>query len=353
MTQPVFFSPSRRFSAGEIAALTGAELVTPALADKTVSAIAPASEGGAGTLIYVDGKKNARSMKGPAPAVMLCSQDVAELAQDGVAVLVSRKPQSDFAMIGRLLFPNAARPAPLLGEIGISPLAHVAPSAAIEDGAIVEAGAVVGPGVSIGSGTVIAPNAVIGAQCQIGRDCYVGPNVTVQYALIGNRVFLHGGVQIGQDGFGYVGGATGLEKIPQIGRVIIQDDVEIGANTTVDRGAMSDTVIGEGTKIDNLVQIAHNVRIGRNCIIAGHCGLSGSVTLGDGVIMGGRVGLADHLTIGSGAAIGAGSGVMNDIPARERWGGVPAQPIKDAMREIAVLRSIVRREREQKGKHDV
>src|SRR5690606_21694064 len=144
--------------------------------------------------------------------------------------------------------------------------------------------------------------------------------------------------QVGQDGFGFLPGPKGLEKNPQIGRVVIQNDVEIGANTTVDRGALSDTIIGEGSKIDNLVQVAHNVKIGRSCVIAGNTGISGSVTIGDMVMLGGRVGIADHITIGDRAQLAAGSGVMHDIPAGERWAGSPAQPRRQALREIAALR---------------
>ena len=164
----------------------------------------------------------------------------------------------------------------------------------------------IGPGVAIGTGTIIAANAVIGQSSQIGRDCYVGPGATVQCALIGNRVVIHGGAQIGQEVLASSAGPRSAERLPQIGRVIIQDDVEIGANTTVDRGAMADTVIGEGTKIDNLVQIAHNVSIGRGCMIAGIVGLSGSVTLGDGVNIGGGAGIADHLTIGAAPSLPPG-----------------------------------------------
>jgi len=162
--------------------------------------------------------------------------------------------------------------------------------------------------------------------------------------------FVHGGARIGQDGFGFVGGAKGPERVPQIGRVIIQDEVEIGANSAVDRGTMSDTIIGEGTKIDNLVQIAHNVVIGRNCIIAGLSGISGSVTLGDNVTMGGGVGLADHLTIGSGAKLAARSGFMTNVPAGEVWAGYPAQPMTETMRGIATLRKLARTR--QRGGND-
>jgi UDP-3-O-[3-hydroxymyristoyl] glucosamine N-acyltransferase len=160
------------------------------------------------------------------------------------------------------------------------------------------------------------------------------------HALIGDRVIIHAGTRIGQDGFGYLPGAGGHGKVPQVRRVIIQDGVEIGANATIDRGAIRDTVIGEGTKIDNLVQIAHNVEIGRHCVLAAHTGISGSCTIGDYVMMGGRVGLADNITVGSGAMIGAAAGVMTDIPAGERWVGVPAMPMKEFFKGVAAVRKL-------------
>ncbi|RWM10047.1 UDP-3-O-(3-hydroxymyristoyl)glucosamine N-acyltransferase [Mesorhizobium sp.] len=349
MTDPVFFAPSRRYTAGEVANLTGANLVDSSRADVAIEALAPANEGGDGALVFVDGKRNVALMQSLRAAAVLCPADFASRAPQGIAVLVHPRPQQAFAMVGRLLFPQAATPGPMTGETGISPQAHIDPSAHVETGAIIEAGAVIGPGVSVGGGTVIAPHAVIGRSCRIGRDGYVGPGASIQYALIGNRVIIHGGARIGQDGFGFVGGAKGPERVPQIGRVIIQDDVEIGSNTTVDRGAMSDTIIGQGTKIDNLVQIAHNVRIGRNCIIAGLSGISGSVVVGDGVTMGGGVGLADHLTIGPGAKLAARSGFMSNVPAGEIWAGYPAQPMAEALREIAMLRRFAKSRKQGDG----
>ncbi|MER8502745.1 UDP-3-O-(3-hydroxymyristoyl)glucosamine N-acyltransferase [Mesorhizobium sp. M0208] len=349
MTDPVFFAPSRRYTAGEVANLTGSMLVDSALSDVSIDVLAPANEGGENALVFVDGRRNFALMQSLRAAAVLCPAEFAAKAPAGIAVLVHPRPQQAFAMVGRLLFPAAATPGPMTGETGISPHAHIDATAHVEPGAIIEAGAVIGPRAAIGSGTVIAPHAVIGPSSQIGRDGYVGPGASVQYALIGNRVIIHGGARIGQDGFGFVAGAKGPERVPQIGRVIIQDDVEIGSNTTVDRGAMSDTIIGQGTKIDNLVQIAHNVRIGRNCIIAGLSGISGSVTIGDNVTMGGGVGLADHLTIGSGAKLAARSGFMSNVPAGEIWGGYPAQPMAEAMREIAALRRLARTRRQGEG----
>ena len=173
---------------------------------------------------------------------------------------------------------------------------------------------------------------------RIGRQCLIGANATVTNALIGDRVVVHPSCAIGQDGFGYLPTKAGHRKVLQIGRVIIQDDVEIGAGTTIDRGGNRDTVIGEGTKIDNLVQVGHNVSIGRNCIIVAQCGISGSVTLEDGVVLGGQVGLSDNVRIGEGAMIGAKSGVASHVPPGEIWLGSPAWPRHEFVRATATLR---------------
>jgi UDP-3-O-[3-hydroxymyristoyl] glucosamine N-acyltransferase len=213
----------------------------------------------------------------------------------------------------------------------------------LEDGVRIEPGAVVGREAQIGRGTVIAAGAVVGYRVTIGRGCYIGPGASVIHALVGDRVIIHAGVRIGQDGFGFAMGPQGHLKVPQVGRVIIQDDVEIGANSCVDRGALKDTIIGEGTKIDNLVQIGHNVVIGRHCVIVGQVGISGSTELGDFVVMGGQSGAVGHIRIGSGAQIAGGSHATADIPPGARMGGTPAVPMIEFGRQIAILKRMGRR----------
>jgi UDP-3-O-[3-hydroxymyristoyl] glucosamine N-acyltransferase len=210
----------------------------------------------------------------------------------------------------------------------------------IEEGVIIGPNVVLGPGVEIGRNTVIGPNTVIGAGVAIGRDCTIASNCSIDCAYIGNKVVVHAGVRIGTEGFGWLDFGRSNRKVPQLGRVIVQDRVEIGANSTIDRGALGDTVIGEGTKIDNLVQIGHNCRIGRNCLIAAMSGLSGSTILGDGVLMGGGVGTSGHLSIGANSTIYGRAAVTKDWPPGSKLAGAPAQDIRDFWREIATMRRI-------------
>jgi UDP-3-O-[3-hydroxymyristoyl] glucosamine N-acyltransferase len=273
-------------------------------------------------------------------------------APPGLAVLETPHPYPTFVAVARKLFPAALRPSSLFGTTGCAAAAQVHPTARLEAGVTVDPMAVIGPRAEIGAGTLIAAGAIIGPDVRIGRGCAIGAGVTILHALIGDRVIIHAGTRIGQDGFGYLPGPQGHQKIPQTRRVIIQDDVEIGANTAIDRGATRDTTIGEGTKIDNLVQIAHNVSIGRHCLIAAQVGIAGSSTVADFVMFGGQVGVADHIAIGPGAMIGAQAGVMSDVPAGGRWGGHPAEPLIDWKRGVVTVRSLVRpgRKSERAGK---
>ncbi len=345
MKNTSFYAPSRRLSVNEAALLSGAELLTPQYADRQIISIRNIESASTGSLLFASGKAYEALLAHLPDCTIVCTAELAPFVGKNVAVMLSIRPQQAFGTLGRVLFPNSIKPQSFLGLTGVSSAAHVAKTAIIEADVTIEAGAVIGEYVEIGSGTIIGPSAVIGASCKIGRDCAIGPGVSITNSLIGNRVLVHSGARLGQDGFGFTPGAKGLEKMPHIGRVILQDDVEIGANTTIDRGALADTIIGEGTKIDNLVQIAHNVRIGRNCVITGHCGLSGSVTLGDNVMLGGRVGIADHVTLGNGVQVAAASGVMNDVPDNERWGGLPAQPLKQFFRELSMVRNMAREKR--------
>lgn len=277
-------------------------------------------------------------------AAVLCKKANADKLPSNTIPLIVDAPHAAFAAVARALYPASLGNARRRSDDDAYELvngAFISPTAIIEENVSIEPSAVIGPGACIGKDTYIGANVTISANCQVGRNCSIGSGASLQYCLTGNNVMIHAGARIGQDGFGFVPGATGLEKMPQLGRVLIQDNVEIGANATVDRGALDDTIIGEGTKIDNSVQIGHNVVIGRSCAIAAFAGISGSAKLGDGCLIGGRVGIADHITIGNGVQLAATSSVMNNIPDGEKWAGTPAQPFKAFFREQATLRRLV------------
>src|SRR5688572_6563400 len=329
MTEPRFFERPKGLTAQEIAALTGAVARPDVAPDRRIGGIAPLDCASPGDLVFMQNQKFAAQFSATRAGICLTTEKFAANAPAHLALLITPAPYRAFVAVAQALYPGAMRPSSLFEASGVSPSALVHPSARLESGVVIDPAAVIGPRAEIGGGTVIAPGAVIGPDVRIGRECVIGAGATIVHALIGDRVIIHPGVRIGQDGFGYVPGVAGHGKVPQVGRVIIQDGVEIGANTTIDRDAIRDTVIGEGTKIDNLVQIAHNVEIGRHCVLAAYTGISGSCSIGDYVMMGGRVGITDNVTVGTGAMIAAGSGVMSNIPAGEKWGGVPAQPARD------------------------
>jgi UDP-3-O-[3-hydroxymyristoyl] glucosamine N-acyltransferase len=338
---PVFFERAGPFTALHLAEISGASIVRGP-SDVILKGVGSLDAARATDLAYALGKGQRELLSASRAGAVLVGPDEVDFAPASTTVLVVRAPQVAFVACLLCFFPSAAHPSPVAGFSNNEQLL-VHPTARIEPGVRIEPGAVIGAGAEIGEGSVILSNAVIGYNVRIGRHCAIGASAVVQHALLGDRVIIHPGARVGQDGFGYVMRAEGHLKVPQIGRVVIQNDVEIGANTCIDRGALADTIIGEGTKIDNLVQIAHNCVIGRHCVIAGGTGLSGSVVLGDYVALGGAVGVADHRRIGSGARIAAHAGIMHDVPAGETWMGVPAKPIKQAMREIASLTKMVQK----------
>src|SRR3984885_695013 len=331
-----FFDRPSGLTVAEIVALTGAEasLVTPM--SLLMTGVAPVDLAGPADLTFVDGKKFAEALRTTRAGACLMPQHFADHAPKGLIALHTEEPYRAFVAVHRKLYPQSLRPASLFETDGIFEGATIHPTARLESDVTVDPGAVIGPRAEIGAGSIIASDAVIGPDVAIGRDCSIGAGCSIVHTLIGDRVTIHPGCRIGQDGFGYTEDAA-QQKIPQTGRVIIQNDVEIGAGTTIDRGGIRDTVIGEASKVDNLCQIGHNCQIGRHCVIVAQCGLSGSVTLEDFAVLGGSVGLAPHVTIGKGARVAARSGVMGNIPAGETWGGYPARPRMQWMRQEATL----------------
>lgn len=327
-----FYEDLGPVSLADLAKLTGSSLIGDG--SVPIHTVAPLSRAGAGDVAFLSDRRYGAELKTTKASACFLTEAMADQAPAGCAALVTPLPQAAWAAAANALH----RPRVHSGEA-------VHPTAEMEDGVVISPGAVVGPGAKIGRGTIIGPNAVLGPGVAIGRDCRIGAGAYVGFALLGDRVHIMAGAIIGESGFGATGSATGVVDIPQLGRVILQDGVTIGANSCVDRGAWDDTVIGENTKVDNMVQIAHNVRVGRNCVAAAHSGISGSTVVGDGVAFGGRAGVADHINIGAGAQIAAGGGVMKDVPPGETWGGYPAKPLRQWMREIAwVGRQAARKE---------
>ncbi|WP_428645222.1 UDP-3-O-(3-hydroxymyristoyl)glucosamine N-acyltransferase [Roseibium sp.] len=341
MSEPKFFKMPASVRLQDIASWAEAEIYRGD-GSIEVSGVAPLEDAGQGTLVFFDNTAYLDQLQETTAAACLVASRHKDKVPEGVAVLVCADAYRSWAKVLGKLFPEALIPKEP-GPAAISERASVDSGASLEENVTVEAGVVIGADAEIGAGTVIRANAVIGQGVKIGRDCVIGPNCTVQHSVLGNRVYFHPGVCCGQDGFGYAMGPQGHLKVPQVGRVIIQDDVEVGANTTIDRGANRDTVIGEGTKIDNQVQIGHNVVVGRHCVLVSQVGLSGSCTLEDFVAIGGQTGVRGHVTIGMGSQVAAVSVVNDDLPAGGRYGGTPAKPVKQWFREVAALRKLAER----------
>ena len=336
MDRKSFFPPPKPVSVAELISKTGAACADGVDLEREIRGIAPLESASAHDLSFLDNPKYVEAARTTKAGVCFVNQRYAsELPSDTIG-LITPEPYYAFAISGALMFPDALRPQAVLNG-KISAKATIAADARLESDVIVEAGAVIGGNVEIGAGSHIGPNAVIAHGVTIGRNTSIGANCTVAHSFIGDSVIIHPNCAIGQDGFGFAMSMRGHHKVVQIGRVVIQNMVEIGAGTTIDRGATRDTIIGEGTKIDNMVQIAHNVIIGRHCVIAAQVGIAGSTELGDYVALGGQAGIIGHIKIGDGAQIAAASAVKDPVPSGGRWGGIPARPLRELARELAVL----------------
>lgn len=324
MPDPRFFERLPAMSVGELAARIGGEVARGG--ERKVSAVAPLASAGEEDVGFLGDRRFAPALASTRAGCVILPASAAEAAPAGAAVIVSSEAQAAWARASALLH----RPLMLGAAADASEVVE-------DDSVVLEPGVIIGQGARIGRGTRVGANTVIGPGVQIGRDCHIGANVTIGFALIGDRVRILSGARLGEPGFGAAVSKAGPVDIPQLGRVIVQEGVTIGANTCIDRGAYNDTVIGENTKIDNLVMIGHNCVIGRNNLLAAHTGLSGSVTTGDNVMFGGQAGVGDHITIGEGARVAAGGGVLKDIPAGETWSGYPAKPLRQSLREAVWL----------------
>jgi len=334
MADPRFFNRVGPHSLDVLAAVSGARLMDAAAGSRLVDDVAPLETAGPGDVTFLDNRKYIDAFVGSRAGAAFVEDSVAARAPAGMALLISSQPYKAFALAAQIFYP--AKPV----TAGRAPTALVDPTARVPDDCEIGAYVVIEAEARVGARCQIGPNTVIGAGVEIGDECRIAANVTLSHCLIGARVVLHPGVRIGQAGFGFAPDAAGPVKLPQLGRVIIGDDVDIGANTTVDRGSGHDTVIGPGTMIDNLVQIGHNVVLGKGCILAGQVGISGSTRLGNFVMAGGQAGFAGHLNIGDRARIGAKSGLMRDVAAGETVHGIPAMPIKQFMRQVAVVQRL-------------
>lgn len=327
MADPRFFRRHGPFTLADLAVASGAEPGTGADPGLVLEDVAPLDTAGAGQISFLDNRRYIAAFEASRAAACIVSPDLADRAPAGIALLISTQPYRAYALVARQFYPDP----PVIPAI--DPRAIVAPTVRIAPGCRIAPGVVIGEGVEIGPDTTIGPQTVIAENVVIGARCRIATQVSLTHCVIGNDVVLFPGARIGQAGFGFHPSPDGHLDVPQLGRAIIHDDVSIGANSTVDRGSGPDTVIGRGCRIDNLVQIGHNVVLGEGCVLAGQVGISGSTRVGRFVMMGGQAGLAGHLTIGDGARIGAQCGVMRDVAAGETVIGSPAQPVKDFWRQ--------------------
>jgi len=336
LADPRFFKKQPAIKLEQLAAIAGGRVSDSSKADLSIDDVAPLDQAGAGQISFLDNIRYKKTFIESKAAACVVAEAMAEFAPQHMALIIAKNPYKSYALIAQAFYPDNYPAA------DIAKGAFVDPSAQIGKGCVIEAGAVIKSGAKIGDGCWIEANAVIGENVEVGAKSRIGANASISHAVIGEATRLYPGARVGQDGFGFAIDPAGHVKVPQLGRVIIGDHVEIGANSCIDRGAGPDTEIGNGTWIDNLVQIGHNVKIGKGCVLVAQSGVAGSTVLEDYAVLAAQAGVAGHLRIGMGARIGAKSGVMKDVPAGEEQLGAPAMPVKEFMRQVIALKRLTK-----------
>ena len=345
MADPRFYRNHGPFSLGEVAAKLGIAVPDGADAGAVIADLAGLDGAGPEQITFFSGSRSLKEgFRVSRAGFCLVPSGDATPAPEGMVRLEVKSVGHAWAIIAAAFYPDFGQ--------ALWPREAIAPSARIAPGAALAPNVVVGEGAEIGEGTRIGPGAAIGPGVTIGRDCDIGSNVTITNAYVGDGVLILPGAQIGQPGFGFASSAAGHTKTPQLGRVIIQDKVEIGANTAIDRGALGDTVIGEGTKIDNLVQVGHNVHIGRHCFVIALAGIAGSAEIGNFVVLAAQSGVGDHTKIGDGARFAGRAGVPSNTyyEGGIDYGGMPAKPVREWVREMHTLKIMLKRQDKEKKK---
>ncbi|CAI3924845.1 UDP-3-O-(3-hydroxymyristoyl)glucosamine N-acyltransferase [Commensalibacter papalotli (ex Botero et al. 2024)] len=340
-----FFSKSGPYTIETLVKETGAQLNSPDILTKDIqyTGIAPLQIASSSEVSFLDNKRYLPLLAQTKAGVVIVAPAFADKVPQTSHALVTSNPYLAWARVATLFYPKTpAKP-------GVHPTAYIHPDAVIHPSVEVQAFAVVMNGVHINKECIIGAHSVIEQGVQIGQYCRIGNHVSLSHAVLGDRVTLYSGARIGQDGFGFAIGEQGFVSIPQIGKVILKNDVEVGANSTIDRGSVKDTIIGEGSRLDNLVQIGHNVEMGRCCIVVSQAGISGSTQLGDFVTIAAQAGLIGHIHIGDHARVGAQCGVMSDVEAKSDVIGSPAMPFKEFFKNVAFLRRMAK---SSKGKED-